>query len=298
MNWKTAIDQFETYVKLERGMSDNTVKAYSYNVRFLADFIEEKNPDQIQTIDIHDLLEHIVEMGLSSYTQTQIISGLKSFFGYLFAEKLIEINPMELIQAPKLGRKLPDTLELEEIDAVFAAIDLSTTFGHRNRAMLELLYSCGLRVTELVTLEMNALFLDSETIGFIRVLGKGNKQRLVPVGRSAKKHLNIYLEHHRDSSKAKPGEAGIVFLNNRGTRLSREMIFMLIKKIVKETTIKKRVSPHTFRHSFATHLVEGGADLRAVQEMLGHESITTTEIYTHLDRNYLQQIIKEFHPRS
>jgi integrase/recombinase XerD len=232
---------------------------------------------------------------MSAYSQARILSGLKAFYKYLLFEELIEKDPTALIEGPKLGRKLPDTLDYEEIVRMFDAIDLSLPEGGRNRAMLEILYSSGLRVSELVELKIGNVYFD---IGFLRVIGKGNKERLVPVGRDAMKFLKIYLEEIRVHVPVQKGFESHVFLNRRGRKLTRVMIFLIIKDLAARIGLRKTISPHTFRHSFATHLIEGGADLRAVQEMLGHESITTTEIYTHLDRDYLRQVIQDFHPRS
>ena len=234
-------------------------------------------------------------LGLSAYTQARNLSGLKSFFRYLKYEGKIEKDPSELIEAPKLGRKIPECLTVEEIDRILEAIDHSKDEGVRNRAILETLYSSGLRVSELVNLEINNVVRE---IGFLRILGKGNKERLVPIGKTALKHIDIYLEHIRNKLNIKKGNEGFLFLNRRGTQLTRVMIFTIIKRLCKEAGIEKNVSPHTFRHSFATHLIEGGADLRAVQDMLGHESITTTEIYTHLDKEYLKYVVNEYHPMS
>ncbi len=240
-------------------------------------------------------LEYIVKLGVSSSTQARIISGIKSFFSYLLIEEKITVNPMELVEAPKLIRKLPDVLTLQNIEKILESIDLSTYEGTRNRAILETLYSCGLRVSELTNLSIQNLFLD---IGFIKVLGKGSKERLVPIGKPAIKFITIYINEYRNSMKIKEGNEGFLFLNRYGKKLTRNMIFIIVKDLSKKIELNKTISPHTFRHSFATHMIEGGADLRAVQEMLGHESITTTEIYTHLNRDYLKQVVKEFHPRS
>jgi integrase/recombinase XerD len=240
-------------------------------------------------------LVELNQLGLAAHSQARIISGIKGFYKYMIIEKKISDDPTVLVDAPKLGRKLPDTLDVNEINELLEAIDHSKPEGARNRAILEVLYSSGLRVSELINLRKTNLFLEA---GFIRVIGKGNKERLVPIGSEAIKYLNIYLEQSRVHIEIKPGEEDMVFLNRRGKRLTRVMIFTIIKNLAAAAGIRKKISPHTFRHSFATHLIEGGADLRAVQEMLGHESITTTEIYTHLDKTYLKQIIKDYHPRS
>lgn len=299
MSWKFHISQFKSYLQLERSLASNSVEGYVRDVEKLQQFLEmndrDKGPLDIADSDIRDLLEYIHELGMSAYSQARIVSGIKSFFKYLVFEGDLDKDPSELIEAPKLGRKLPDTLNIQEIDSLLGAIDLSTPEGPRNRAMLEVLYSSGLRVSELINLQMNCVLDD---IGFLRVIGKGNKERLVPIGREALKHVNIYVEHVRCHLNIKRGHEHIVFLNRRGAQLTRVMIFTIIKNLAQKIGLNKQISPHTFRHSFATHLIEGGADLRAVQEMLGHESITTTEIYTHLDRDYLKQTIKEFHPRS
>lgn len=298
-NWNLYIKEFQNFLKLERGLSDNSIEAYVHDVVKLKQFVEITNRPQtaltVSAVDIQDFLEFINELGMSPYSQARIISGIKAFFRYLLDEQIIDNDPMELLESPKLGRKIPDTLEYHEIEQLFQAIDLSTPEGTRNRAMLETLYSCGLRVSELINMEKN--FLHTEA-GFIRVLGKGNKERLVPIGRDALKFIKIYLDEIRVHIEIKKGNEQFVFLNRRGAKLTRVMIFTIIKRLSEQIGLKKNISPHTFRHSFATHLIEGGADLRAVQEMLGHSSITTTEIYTHLDRDYLKQVINDFHPRS
>jgi integrase/recombinase XerD len=256
------------------------------------------SPLMVKPKDLQGLLQNINEIGMSAYSQARILSGIKAFYKYLLFEELIQDDPTALIEGPKIGRKLPDTLSYSEIESLLNAIDLSTPEGARNRAMLEVLYSSGLRVSELVELKMTNVHFED---GFLRVIGKGNKERLVPVGRDAMKYLKSYYEEIRGKSPLKPPQKGFesyVFLNRNGRKLTRVMIFTIIKNLARTINLNKNISPHTFRHSFATHLIEGGADLRAVQEMLGHESITTTEIYTHLDRDYLRQVIQEFHPRS
>ena len=299
MNWETEIREYKNYLKLERGLSENSIEAYLRDISKLHQFCDNDEKsirfDQVKTADLTDFLVALNQIGLSAHSQARIISGIKGFYKYLVTEKKIEADPTTLIDAPKLGRKLPDTLDVNEIDQILAAIDHSKPEGTRNRAILGVVYSSGLRVSELINLRKSNLFLEA---GFVRVIGKGNKERLVPIGREASKYLEIYLENVRVHQPKKPGEEDIVFLNRRGKRLTRVMIFTIIKNLVATAGIKKTVSPHTFRHSFATHLIEGGADLRAVQEMLGHESITTTEIYTHLDKSYLKQIINDYHPRS
>ena len=299
MSWDKLSHQFANYLKLERSLSDNSIQAYVRDVAKLRQFIDISNleisPTKVTTEIIQNFVKYIGDLGLSTYSQSRMLSGIKSFYTFLEYEEIISENPATLIDSPKLGRKLPEVLSVEEIEEIFEAIDHSTPEGQRNRAMLEVLYSSGLRVSELINLKLNNLYFD---IGFLRILGKGNKERLVPIGKSAMKYLNIYINEVRPHIDKKQGYENFVFLNRRGKNLTRVMVFTVIKDLTLKANIKKTVSPHTFRHSFATHLVEGGADLRAVQEMLGHESITTTEIYTHLDREYLKQIIQEFHPRS
>ena len=299
MNWDSYIKQFGQYLKLERSLSQNSIDAYVRDVEKLQQFIElsgtKTNPLKVSSKELQKFIHYINELGMSAHSQARILSGLKAFFKYLSYEDLIENNPAALLEGPKLGRKLPDTLEYTEIIKMFEAIDLSAPEGARNRAMLETLYSSGLRVSELVELRLANIYFD---IGFLRVIGKGNKDRLVPVGRDAMKFLKIYIEAVRVNFPKQKGFESYAFLNRRGRKISRVMIFLIIKGLAEKIGLKKSISPHTFRHSFATHLIEGGADLRAVQEMLGHESITTTEIYTHLDRDYLRQVVQEFHPRS
>jgi integrase/recombinase XerD len=299
MNWDKLSQQFANYLKLERSLSDNSVQAYVRDVAKLRQFIDICNlvvsPQQVTTQLIQDFLKYIGELELSAYTQSRMLSGIKSFYDFLVYEEIMTSNPAQLIDSPKIGRKLPEVLSLIEIEQLFDAIDHSSPEGQRNRAMLEVLYSSGLRVSELINLKVSNIYFD---IGFLRIVGKGNKERLVPVGKSALKYVKIYINDVRPHIVAKPGYENFAFLNRRGKGLTRVMIFTIIKNLTLKAGIKKTISPHTFRHSFATHLIEGGADLRAVQEMLGHESITTTEIYTHLDREYLKQIIQEFHPRS
>jgi integrase/recombinase XerD len=299
VSWDIYIKQYKNFLRLERSLADNSVNAYLNDVSKLRQFFEIKEQDisplKVKQDDLVNFLEFISELGMSPYSQARMISGLKSFYKYLLYEELIEQDPSELLEAPKLGRKLPDTLNINEIDEIFDQIDHSKPEGVRNRAMLETLYSSGLRVSELVELKISNVHDD---IGFLRIIGKGSKERLVPIGQSALKHINLYRQHIRSQQEPKLGHEDYLFLNRRGSKISRVMVFMIIKDLVALAGIQKNISPHTFRHSFATHLIEGGADLRAVQEMLGHESITTTEIYTHLDRDYLKQIIKDYHPRS
>jgi integrase/recombinase XerD len=299
MSSDPTIRQFTSYLKLERSLSGNSIEAYVRDVEKLKQFLElRKAGTSFLKVDfrvLQSFLEYINELGLSAHSQARILSGIKAFYNFLLAEDLITENPTTLLEGPKLGRKLPDTLDYPEIEKLLDAIDLSTPEGGRNRAMLEVLYSSGLRVSELVDLKRTNIYFD---IGFLRVIGKGNKERLVPCGKEALRYLKIYLEEIRIHVPIQKGFDVFVFLNRRGKRLSRVMVFNIIKALASAIGLKKSISPHTFRHSFATHLIEGGADLRAVQEMLGHESITTTEIYTHLDRDYLRQVIREFHPRS
>lgn len=285
-------------MRLERSMSENTIDAYLHDVAlFYAYCHRELNaPDVTQVTREHlqGFLEHINQLELSAATQSRVLSGIKSFFRYLLLENLLQTDPTELLEAPKLRRTLPDFLSIAEIDQLFATIDHSTPEGQRNRAMLETLYSCGLRVSELIQLSLSNLYLD---VGFIRVIGKGNKERLVPIGQTAITQIRLYREHTRPAVKVKPGSEDILFLSRRGTALSRVMVFLVLKDLTKKAGIKKNIHPHVLRHSFATHLVEAGADLRAVQQMLGHKSITTTEIYTHLDRSYLRSTLEKYHPR-
>ncbi|GAA0188071.1 site-specific tyrosine recombinase XerD [Fulvivirga kasyanovii] len=299
MNWDTYINQFKNYLKLERSLSENSIEAYVHDIVKLKQFVDLSNlevgPLNIKATHLQNFLEYINELGMTAHTQARVLSGVKAFYKYLMFDELIDNDPTALIEGPKLGRKLPDTLSYHEIEQLFEAIDHSTPEGQRNRAMLEVLYSSGLRVSELIDLRLTNIYTD---IGFLRIIGKGNKERLVPVGRDALKYLKIYIDDVRVHLNIESGHENYAFLNRRGKKLTRVMVFTIIKNLVKKIGMKKTVSPHTFRHSFATHLIEGGADLRAVQEMLGHESITTTEIYTHLDRDYLRQVIQEFHPRS
>ena len=297
MSWKSAILGFKSYLTIERSLSDNSVDAYIRDVKKLANFAKEKQKTELQISksDLSEFISNISKNGVASRSQSRIISGIKAFYKYLIMEDYITADPTELLESPKIGMKLPDTLSIEEIDSLIAAIDLSKAEGERNRAMLEILYSCGLRVTELITLKLsNISFVE----GFIKVVGKGNKERLAPIGNTALKYLNIYINEVRNHQEIQKGHEDIIFLNRRGKQLTRVMIFTIIKKLVEKIGLKKNISPHTFRHSFATHLIQGGADLRAVQEMLGHESITTTEIYTHLDKEYLREAIITFHPRA
>jgi integrase/recombinase XerD len=299
LNWQSYIKQFKDYLKLERSLSDNSIQAYVRDVEKLDQFIQLNYPTLsplvISSKHLQAFIQFVNELGMSAYSQARILSGVKAFYKYLLFEELITKDPTSLLEGPKIGRKLPDTLEYLEIEKLLAAIDLSTPEGARNRTMIEVLYSSGLRVSELVELKISNVLTD---VGFVRVIGKGNKERLVPIGKEALKYLKMYIDEVRVHIPVKKGFESHVFLNRRGSKISRVLVFTVIKDLAARIGLKKSISPHTFRHSFATHLIEGGADLRAVQEMLGHESITTTEIYTHLDRDYLRQVIQEFHPRS
>ena len=297
--WEAYLKGFKAYLQLERSMSDNTIEAYQHDVAMLRDHVTDTFPgvgaEQISIEHLQSLLANINEIGLSAGTQARVLSGIKSFFRYLTLEEVIRKDPTELRDAPKLRRSLPHVLSLAEIDKLFEAIDHSTPEGQRNHAMLETMYSCGLRVSELISLQLSSLYLD---VGFIKVLGKGNKERLVPIGDEAIKLIKLYKDHIRNHLPViKKGQEDILFLNRRGAALSRVMVFLILKDLGAKIGLKENIHPHTLRHSFATHLVEGGADLRAVQEMMGHKSITTTEIYTHLDRTYLRSTLEKFHPR-
>jgi integrase/recombinase XerD len=297
MSWENSIKEFKYYLKVERSLADNSVNAYIRDIRKLADFSSKIKVNELN-ISVNEIRKFIADLNsknISARSQARIISGVKAFFKYLIIEDYITNDPTMLIENPKIGLKLPEVLSVDEIELIISSIDLSNKQGERNRAILETLYSCGLRVTELINLKISNINFKE---GYIKVIGKGDKERLTPIGSNALKYISIYVNEVRIHQKISKNHEDFVFLNNRGSKLSRVMIFTLIKKIVDKVGIKKKVSPHTFRHSFATHLIEGGADLRAVQEMLGHESITTTEIYTHLDRDYLRSNIMQFHPRS
>lgn len=297
--WHSYINGFKAYLQLERSLSTNTLDAYVRDIDKLVQFLKSKEfiipPGQVNYDHLTDFINSIHELKIEARTQSRIISGIKAFFKYLMLEDIIKENPSELLQGPKLEMKLPAILSVHEIDKIIEAVDLSKTEGERNKAMLETLYSCGLRVSELISLQISNLYFNE---GFIRIIGKGNKERLVPIGGMAIKQIGIYMNQVRVHLNVKKEASDILFLNRRGGKLTRVMVFTIIKELVAKTQINKTVSPHTFRHSFATHLVEGGANLRAVQEMLGHESITTTEIYTHLDSEYLRQNILDYHPRA
>jgi integrase/recombinase XerD len=297
MHWERYIKDFVSYLKIEKGLAHNSIVAYQRDVVLLAGFFEELKikPEGVTYNTLTQFVTHLYDLGLSARSQARIISGIKQFFGFLILERYIQNDPSSLLEQPKLGRKLPEVLELAEIDALLLAIDTQTQEGPRNHAMLETLYSCGLRVSELIGLRFSDLYFDE---GFIRVIGKGNKERLVPVSEQVVKEVNAYVAEVRSLIPIQKGQEHYVFLNRRGAALTRVMIFTIIKQLAQKIGLKKQISPHTFRHSFATHLIEGGANLRAVQEMLGHESITTTEIYTHLDQRFLRRAILAHHPRN
>lgn len=299
MHWQRAIQGFKSYLKLERSLSGNTVEAYVRDIEQLRSYIEstsgEESPIGIKTVQLKSFVRQIAELGLSPASQSRMVSGIRSFYKYLLLEDKIDANPSELLETPRIGRKLPDTLSNDEVVSMIETIDLSTAEGERNRAILETLYGSGLRVSELVNLKISNIYFND---GIMRILGKGSKERLVPLGGIASKRITTYLNEVRIHAKVKKGAEDFVFLNNRGNYLSRIMIFNIVKKAADDAGIKKSISPHTLRHSFATELIQRGADLRAVQDMLGHESITTTEIYTHLDRDFLRSNIIEFHPRA
>lgn len=299
MNWQIYIKGFKAYLQLERSLSPNSIEAYEHDINKLCQFLSVKQldetPEGIDLVTLREFIRWVNELGMMPTTQARVISGIKAFYKYLLMEDLIKKNPSELLEAPKTVRKLPDVLSVHEIDAMIAAIDHSKPGGMRNQAILETMFSCGLRVSETVGLKISDI---SFTDQFVRVVGKGDKERLVPIGSVALKAIRLYLDHVRVHMTPKTGSNDIVFLNRRGSKLTRVMIFLMIRKTAQDAGIRKKISPHTFRHSFATSLVEAGADLRAVQQMLGHESITTTEIYTHIDRSYLRDVITQFHPRS
>ena len=298
MKWEHALQDFCHYLHIERGLSQNTIKNYAFDIQKLIDFIGatdiQENPLTIGTEDIQHFI-YTMAKTVSPRSQARLISGLKGFFNYLVFEDYRESNPMELIESPKIGRKLPDTLSTDEIDELIAAIDLSKPEGERNRAILETLYGCGLRVSELVNLKLSDLFFEED---FIKVTGKGEKQRFVPIGAANKKYILLYKNEVRAGQKIDPIAQDVLFLNRRGKKLTRAMIFTIIRGLANKINLKKKISPHTFRHSFATHLLENGADLRAIQQMLGHESITTTEVYMHVDRSHLSKVLNEYHPRK
>ncbi len=300
MTWSAHLKSFQNYLMLERALSDNTLAAYRRDLEKLLTFLEikeyELSPEEIEVTHLQEFILWINELGLGARSQARLLSALKTFYRYLLIEDLVEADPTELLEGPRLSRKIPEVLTYDEVQRILEAIDLSTDHGVRNRAMLETLYACGLRVSELIELRLSNLFPD---IGFIKVIGKGDKERIVPIGEEAVKHIELYLEGvRRPMMNIKKGHENILFLNRRGRGLSRVMVFNIVKEAARDAGIAKNVSPHTFRHSFATHLIEGGADLKAVQDMLGHESIITTEIYTHLDTDYLRETIMMYHPRK
>ncbi len=300
MTWPLALEQFTGTLQLEQGLAANSVEAYRRDVLRLKQYLDHVGahhitPEKVEPAHVRGMLSWLAEVGLSAPSQARMLSGLKTFFRFMVLEDLIPTAPTDTVVGPKIGRHLPDVLDFPEIEKLLEAVDRSTPEGERNRAILEVLYSSGLRVSELIELKLSNSYLEA---GFLRVIGKGNRERLVPIGRDAIKHMTLYLASVRPGIRIQPGEEDFVFLNRRGHHLTRVMIFNIIKDTTQKAGITKNVSPHTLRHSFATHLIEGGADLRAVQEMLGHASITTTEIYTHLDRDYLRQVMTDFHPRS
>jgi integrase/recombinase XerD len=295
--WESYKKGYKAWLQLEKSLSANSIEAYLRDIDKLTQYLQStgdlKAPETVALKDLQSFLQWIATLGLNAASQARILSGIRSFYKYCFIEQIIRQDPTTLLESPKLKRALPDVLSYDEIEKIIHQIDLSKPEGHRNKAILETMYSCGLRVSEVVNLRISCLYLD---VGYIRVIGKGDKERLVPIGREAIREIGIYRQNIRTHIAIRPGHEDILFLNRRGSRLSRVMIFLLLKDLVKQAGISKNISPHTFRHSFATHLVEGGADLRAVQEMLGHESITTTEIYTHLDREFLRETLHRYHP--
>ena len=295
--WDAYKKGYKAWLRLEKSLSENSVEAYLRDVEKLTEYLQASNqllqPSELELKSLQHFVKWIGELGMTATSQARIISGIRSFYKYCLAEQITKTDPSTLLDAPKTRRKLPDVLTFDEIELVIAQLDQSTPDGGRNKAILETMYSCGLRVSEVINLKISCLYLD---VGFVRVIGKGDKERLVPIGRDAIKYIKIYKDNIRIHQEIKSGFEDILFLNRRGKNLSRIMIFYIIKAMAAKAGITKHISPHTFRHSFATHLVEGGADLRAVQEMLGHESITTTEIYTHLDRDYLRDTLQQFHP--
>ncbi len=298
--WNDTIEDFKNFLQIEKSLSINSIDAYLHDIKMLVQFFEiseiEIIPKEISLSHLKQFIDYLCDMGvISEHSQARIISGIRAFFKFCMMEEIIEKDPSKLLESPKLTRNLPDTLTVEEIDMMVNSIDLSKANGHRNQAMIETMYSCGLRVSELINLKITNLHFD---LDFVKVVGKGSKERLVPIGETAKNEISLYINTIRNKQTIKKGHENYVFLNQRGAQLTREMVFLIVKDVAKQAGIEKNISPHTFRHSFATHLVEGGADLRSVQEMLGHESITTTEIYTHLNSQYLREVIMSFHPRA
>lgn len=299
MNWSIYIKGFRSFLLLEKSLSGNSIDAYLHDVEKLLQYFEytkqSVKPEEVELKHLQAFLKWINELGMSPYTQARVISGIRAFFKYLIIENIVKNDPAELLNSPKINRKLPDVLSVEEINALIGAVDLSLPQGERNKAILETLYGCGLRVSELINLKISDIYFNE---GFVRIIGKGNKERLAPIGKVAMKQIRTYMEQVRLHQEIMKNSTDIVFLNRRGMKLSRQMVFLIIKGLATKIGLTKKIGPHTFRHSFATHLIERGADLRAVQDMLGHESITTTEIYTHLDREFLRDAIIQFHPRS
>lgn len=298
MKWQNAIRDYQLYLKIERGLSQNTIESYTRDLKKLTFFLEENEINSSPIAIDNDVVQQFiyeVAKKVNPRSQARIISGLRSFFDYLVFEDYRKTNPTDLIEAPKIGRKLPDTLSEEEINKLIAAVDLSHSQGERNRTIIETMYSCGLRVSELITLKISDLFFDE---GFIKVTGKGNKERFIPIHFTAQKYISIYINNIRSHLKPTKGFEDTLFLNRRGKGLTRQMIFTILKDLSVKINLNKKISPHTLRHSFATHLLKNGADLRAIQQMLGHESITTTEVYVHLDTSYLQEVVEKYHPRK
>ena len=295
MDWNKAIKEFKIYLSIERSLSNNTVSAYISDIEKFAKHLKNISPLEVNRKNLMSFIDFLGEKSISARSRARNLSSIKSFYNYLIFDNQLENNPCENIHSPKLEKKLPIFLSIEEVDKIIESVDLSQENGERDRNILETLYSCGLRVSELVNLKISNIDFNDQ---YIKIIGKGNKQRIVPINKTLITYLNIYINNIRSKNNIKKGHEDFLFLNKRGTKLSREMIFLIVKKYIKQANIQKNISPHTFRHSFATHLVEGGADLRAVQEMLGHSNITTTEIYTHLDTNYLKEEIINFHPRS
>lgn len=298
MKWPNAIKDYQLFLKIERGLSQNTIDSYTKDLEKLLIFLKKNTIDTTPILIDNDTIQQFVynvAKNLNPRSQARIISGLRSFFDYLIFENYRETNPTDLIETPKIGRKLPDTLSEDEINELILGIDLSHSQGERNRTIIETMYNCGLRVSELVNLKISDLFFEE---GFIRVIGKGNKQRFVPIHNNAQKYIKFYIHDIRSHIEPHKGSEDIVFLNRRGKRLTRQMIFTILKNLTIKINLRKKISPHTLRHSFATHLLKNGADLRAIQQMLGHESITTTEVYVHLDRSYLQEVVEKYHPRK
>lgn len=298
MKWNTLIKSFNTFLKVDKSLSPNTIDAYLHDLKLFTDFLEQHqltlSPSEIKITHVRTFLDYLSELEISATSQARIVSGLKAFYKFMQIENLMDDNPLELLETPKIGRKLPEVLSIEEIDKMQNSLDLSIPENFRNKVIIETLYSCGLRVSELINLRLSDLHFDEN---YISVIGKGDKQRLIPIGNRAKKLISLYINNQRGSLPIQKGSENIVFLNRRGKKLTRQMIFIMLKKTAEQAGITKQLSPHTLRHSFATHLLEGGADLRSIQTMLGHKSITTTEIYTHIDRQYLEETLYNYHPR-